>query len=116
MSKNLICYAVDSDGRIVSDWRKIFLRKCVGMAAGTETMSMSRQVRTLPVVDVRAEWLELPGPTSLARILIAEGREDDEVLSATKTVFGSRTDGTPRLFTRTDLARLRARIAKKGEV
>ena len=76
--------------------------------------SAGRRARTLPVIEVDSRWLELPGPSALARILIAEGRGDDEVLSATKTVFGARTDGAPHLFTRTDLARLRARIAKKG--
>jgi DNA (cytosine-5)-methyltransferase 1 len=68
-------------------------------------------VRTLPVNEVRPEWLSLPGPTALARILIAEGRGDDEVLSATKTCFGGRTEG-PHLFTRKDLERLRARIER----
>jgi DNA (cytosine-5)-methyltransferase 1 len=128
MLRNFICYAVGPDGLMTSGWKKIFLRKCVGMAVGTEEVvrSASRgelaltkrtmpQVRTLPVTEIRSEWLELPGPTALARILVTEGAGDDDVLAATKAVFGGRTEG-PHLFTRTDLARLRVKMAKKGEV
>jgi DNA (cytosine-5)-methyltransferase 1 len=84
--------------------------KVARRAPGTRPSSA---VRTLPADEVQAAWLSLPGPTALARILIAEGRGDEEVLSATKTCFGGRTDGTPHLFTRADLVKLRERIAKK---
>lgn len=64
------------------------------------------------VTTIREEWRALSGPTALARLLIDEGAGDDTILSATGQVFGGRTEG-PRLFTRKDLERLRARIAKK---
>lgn len=65
--------------------------------------------RVLNNLPVDSAWSALPGPTALARILIAEEREDGEILAATKEVFAS------RMFTRADLTKLRAKILKKGQ-
>jgi DNA (cytosine-5)-methyltransferase 1 len=78
------------------------------------TNPVSRGLRAAsPPVVIEPAWHDMPGPTALARELIAKGEGDDVILACTKAVFGGRTEG-PHLFTRKDLERLRERIAKKG--
>ena len=52
------------------------------------------------------------GPTALARALIPQNVEDDAILAATKKMFGPGT-AQPFKFTRTDLTRLRTRVARQ---
>lgn len=69
------------------------------------------QASALPV------WEEFRGPSALAKALIAEGHEDGPILAATaEAIKGAAAAGVrwPHLFTRTDLARMRDRIAKKA--
>jgi hypothetical protein len=80
----------------------------------TNTVSKPRVPRAQVASRAPEEgWAELPGPTALARILIARGEGDADILAATKAVFGGRTEG-PHLFTSKDLERLRERIAKNA--
>lgn len=61
-------------------------------------------------------WETHSGPTALAKVLIAEGHQDGPILAATgAAIRGAKAAGAtwPHLFTKTDLARLRARIAKQ---
>lgn len=67
---------------------------------------------------MRQPWKRFDGPTAIANALIAKGANDDAILAETKAAIkGAKAARAkwPHLFTRTDLKRLRARLAKKAK-
>lgn len=56
---------------------------------------------------------QVPGPTALARQMIAAGASDMAILAATRTAFGPQSP-RPLKFTGSDLKRLRVRVAKNA--
>lgn len=71
-------------------------------------LAMPAQTSALPL------WEAYTGPTMIAKALIAEGHGDDAILRTCRhAINGAKAAGAkwPHLFTRTDLARLRARLA-----
>lgn len=66
---------------------------------------------------MRQPWKRFDGPTAIAKAMIANGAKDNAILAETKAAIkGAKAARTkwPHLFTRTDLKRLRARLAKKA--
>lgn len=78
-------------------------------AVEPEELVLPAQASALPL------WETFTGPTAIAKALIAEGHGDEAVLRTTRhAIAGAKAAGAkwPHLFTRTDLARLRARLER----